>query len=86
MQAPVQIQPAQGKTQQDQTQGQPRKSTVGSVPLYSKGMEKTEGDDAHVIIKVCEDRNLLDGVIGIIHYVRESICEMIFEIFIRSAN
>jgi len=49
-------------------------------------MEKFEGDEAHVIMKVCEDRNLLDGVIGIIHYVRESICDMIFEIFIRSAN
>jgi hypothetical protein len=39
-----------------------------------------------MIIRVAEDRNLLDGILGIIHYVRESITDMIFEIFVRSAN
>lgn len=39
-----------------------------------------------MVIKVSEDRNLLDGLIGLIHYVRESISDMIFELFVRSAN
>ena len=38
------------------------------------------------MIRVCEDKHLLDGVIGIIHYTRESINDMIFDIFVRSAN
>jgi hypothetical protein len=39
-----------------------------------------------VYINVSEDHNLLDGLLGLIHYVRESACDVIFEIFIRSAN
>lgn len=39
-----------------------------------------------MVIKVSEDRALLDGVIGLIHYLRESVCDVIFEVFVRSAN
>lgn len=38
------------------------------------------------IIKVAEDRGLLDGVVGILQYVREALCEIMFELFVRSGN
>ncbi|CAK56372.1 unnamed protein product (macronuclear) [Paramecium tetraurelia] len=39
-----------------------------------------------VYVKVSEDKNLLDGVLALMHYMRESITDIIFEIFVRSAN
>ena len=39
-----------------------------------------------MVIRVAEDQNLLNGILAVIHYVRESITDMIFEIFVRSAN
>lgn len=39
-----------------------------------------------IYIKVSEDQNLLDGIMSLTHYVRESICDLIMEIFIKSAN
>lgn len=45
-----------------------------------------EDGPGQMVVKVSEDRNLLDGVIGLMHYVRESTVDMIFEVFVRSAN
>lgn len=27
-----------------------------------------------------------DGLMGLIHYIRESVADMVFEVFVRSAN
>ncbi|CAD8150450.1 unnamed protein product [Paramecium pentaurelia] len=39
-----------------------------------------------VYVKISEDKNLLDGILALMHYMRESIADIIFEIFVRSAN
>ncbi|CAD8055599.1 unnamed protein product [Paramecium sonneborni] len=39
-----------------------------------------------VYVKISEDKNLLDGILALMHYMRESVTDIIFEIFVRSAN
>ncbi|CAD8131879.1 unnamed protein product [Paramecium octaurelia] len=39
-----------------------------------------------VYVKISEDKNLLDGMLALMHYMRESVTDIIFEIFVRSAN
>ena len=54
--------------------------------LRSEKEEDFKKQQEPIYIKVSEDQNLLDGLLGLMHYLRESICDVIFEIFIRSAN
>ena len=39
-----------------------------------------------VYIKVNEDENLITGLLGLVQYVRESLSDAVFEVFVRSAN
>ncbi|KAM3135755.1 hypothetical protein pb186bvf_012152 [Paramecium bursaria] len=54
--------------------------------MREEGNEEFKKNQQPVFVKVSEDKNLLDGFLSLVHYVRESVNDLIFEIFMRSAN
>ncbi|KAL4505961.1 hypothetical protein ABPG72_013722 [Tetrahymena utriculariae] len=49
---------------------------------YQNSLKK----NATSILKVSGDKSLLDGVVGIMHYIRQALSEIMFDLFVKSGN
>ena len=48
--------------------------------------EKERAKMEPIILRVNEDRNLIEGIFGILHYIREALTEFAFEVYVRSTK
>ncbi|KAL4480382.1 hypothetical protein ABPG74_020898 [Tetrahymena malaccensis] len=54
--------------------------------LLEEQYQNSQKKQATSILKVSGDKSLLDGVVGIMHYIRQALSEIMFELFVKSAN
>ncbi|EAR95197.3 hypothetical protein TTHERM_00378610 (macronuclear) [Tetrahymena thermophila SB210] len=54
--------------------------------LLEEQYQNSQKKQATSILKVSGDKSLLDGVVGIMHYIRQALSEIMFEVFVKSGN